>query len=245
MGGVVRARLSPFFPYYGSAWSKARKLPAPSFDVVEPFAGAAGYSTFYGVRRALLIDADPIIAELWKYLIRVTADEIMALPEMPEVGDHVDNYSVPQEAKWLIGFWLNRGSATPKKSRTAYSSRCDGAQLNWGRKAKERIASQLPAIAEWRVIEGGYENAPHECRSWFVDPPYADKGKFYRVKFDSFAELAAWCLSRQGELIVCEAEGADWLPFVSLGQFKSSTGKSSEAIYIRGAAQGLLFEEAA
>lgn len=225
--------IKPLFPYYGSKWNIARHYPAPEGCVVEPFAGAAGYSCFYGVRQAILIDKDPIIAGLWQYLIGASSSEIMSLPDMPEVGDSVDNYRIPQEAKWLIGFWLNRGSATPKKSRTAYSARSDRGQLNWGQRAKERIASQLPRIAEWQVVEGSYEQAPACEATWFVDPPYGDKGRFYRVGFSDFDHLGQWCLERRGTLIACEGDGADWLPFRPLGTFKSSKGRAAEVAYIR------------
>jgi hypothetical protein len=236
MGGPIK----PMFPYYGSKWNIARYYPQPRHDLaVEPFAGAAGYASFYGVRRALLIDKDPIIAGLWRYLISVSACEIMDLPEMPEVGDTVDNYTIPQEAKWLIGFWLNRGSAQPKKSRTAYSARTDRAQLNWGRRAKERIASQLDRIREWEVIEGEYNQGPDLTADWFVDPPYGDKGRFYRIQFSDFHNLARFCLSRRGLVIACEGPGADWLPFTPLGSFKSSKGRADEMAYISGAANDL------
>jgi len=221
------------FPYYGSKWNIARYYPAPTTDlVIEPFAGGAGYASFYGCRRALLIDKDPIIAGLWSYLIKVTAAEIMALPEMPEVGDHVDNYQIPQEAKWLIGFWLNRGSAQPKKSRTAYSARTDRAQLNWGASAKERIAGQLPLVSGWQAREDSYEGAPDVSATWFIDPPYGDKGKFYRVPFSAFEGLGRWCKGRSGVTIVCEGPGATWLPFQPIGSFKSSKGRADEWAYI-------------
>jgi hypothetical protein len=236
--------IKPMFPYYGSKWNIARYYPQPRHALlIEPFAGGAGYASFYGARKALLVDKDPIIAGLWRYLIRATPSEIMALPELPSVGDCVDDYPIPQEAKWLIGFWLNRGSAQPKKSRTAYSARTDRAQLNWGLRAKERIASQLPRIAEWEVMEGSFEDAPDDLADWFVDPPYGDKGKFYRVQFDEFSRLAAFCRSRRGMLIACEGPGADWLPFRPLGSFKSSKGRADELAYISGAAD--LFDQAA
>lgn len=225
--------MRPMFPYYGSKWNIARHYPGPTTSlVVEPFAGGAGYASFYGAKQVLLIDKDPIIAGLWSYLIKTTPAEIMALPEMPEVGDHVDNYQIPQEAKWLIGFWLNRGSAQPKKSRTAYSARTDRAQLNWGSRAKERIAEQLPLIAGWQAIEGSYESAPDDFATWFVDPPYGDKGKFYRVPFSAFDELGRWCKQRQGFTIACEGPGAAWLPFEPVGSFKSSKGRADEWAYI-------------
>jgi hypothetical protein len=228
MGG-----LRPFFPFYGSKWNIARHYPEPASGlVVEPFAGGAGYSTFYGCSDVMLFDADPIIAGVWSYLIGATTAEIMALPEMPEVGDSVDNYALPQEARWLIGFWLNRGSASPKKSRTAYSARTDRAQLNWSLKAKERIASQLPALAGWRVKNAPYNAAPETSATWFVDPPYGDKGKFYRVKFNDFHSLGEWCRRRQGRLIACEGPGASWLPFTELGSFKSTKGRAAEVVCI-------------
>jgi hypothetical protein len=160
----------------------------------------------------------------------------MALPELPEVGDSVDNYALPQEAKWLIGFWLNRGSAQPKKSRTAYSARTDRAQLNWGPRAKARIATQLDEIAGWSVREGSYETAPDVEATWFVDPPYGDKGKFYRVGFNDFPALGRWCRERTGTVIACEGPGADWLPFEPLGSFKSSLGRATEYVFVREAA---------
>ncbi len=225
--------LRPFFPFYGSKWNIARHYPAPARGpVVEPFAGAAGYSTFYGCSDVALVDADPVIVGIWSFLIRATAFEIMALPELPEVGDSVDNYALPQEAKWLIGFWLNRGSAQPKKSRTAYSARTDRAQLNWSLKAKQRIAQQIEAIRGWTVREGQYHAAEDLRATWFVDPPYGDKGKFYRVKFSEFEALGSWCRSRRGKVIACEGPGATWLPFEDLGSFKSSKGRATEVVFV-------------
>lgn len=227
--------MRPFFPYYGSTWNRARYLPPPRHQLVrERFAGSAGYSLFYNCPRVDLTDKDPLVAGLWAYLMRASATEIMALPEIPEVGDNVDNYAIPQEAKWLIGFWLNRGSAQPKKSRTAYSARTDKAQLNWGAKAKERIASQLPILAGWTIREGNYDEGPADECTWLIDPPYVDKGKFYREKFSGHADLGRWCRSLPGSVIVLEGSGADWLPFFSLGEFKTSRGKSEERVWLSG-----------
>ena len=228
--------MRPFFPFYGSKWNIARHYPPPRDGlVVEPFAGGAGYASFYGCREVLLIDADPVVSGLWAWLVRASAEEVMGLPEMPEVGDNVDNYAITQEAKWLIGFWLNRGSASPKKSRTAYSARTDRAQLNWGRRAKERIAAQLPLLAGWRVLAGGYDHAPDVEATWFIDPPYGDKGRYYRVGFSDFPALGEWARSRRGEVVACEGPGATWLPFAPLGSYKTSRGRSDEWVWHRGA----------
>jgi len=226
--------MRPFFPYYGSTWNRARYLPPPRHTTVrECFAGSAGYSLFYDCPRVDLIDKDPVIAGLWSYLMRVTQSEIMMLPELPEVGDCVDNYVIPQEAKWLIGFWLNRGSAQPKKSRTAYSARTDKAQFNWGSRAKERIAGQLSILEGWTIKEGAYDDAPSsDISTWLIDPPYIDKGKFYRAGFNEHEQLGMWCKNLNGQTIVLEGAGADWLPFRSLGEFKTSKGKSEEKVWL-------------
>ena len=225
--------LRPFFPYYGSKWNVARHYPAPApGPVVEPFAGSAGYATFHGCPDVLLLDADPHIAGVWDFLIRATPAEILSLPELPHAGDSVDDHPLPQEARWLIGFWLNRGSARPKRTRTAFSTRADRHQLTWGSRAKARIASQIDAIRGWRVLNAPFHAAPDVEATWFVDPPYGDKGRFYRIGFDGFADLGDWCRSRRGRVIACEGPGADWLPFVELGSFKSSRGRATEMVCV-------------
>lgn len=240
--------MRPFFPYYGSKWNIARHYPKPAHDlVIEPFAGSAGYATFYDCLRVHLVDADPIITGVWSYLIKSSAADIMSLPEMPEVGDCVDNYAISQEAKWLIGFWLNRGSATPKKSRTAYSARGDKAQLIWGPRAKKRIASQLPAIRDWTVTQGSYaDSIPNAHATWYVDPPYGDKGRYYRKQFADFDHLGRWCTERRGMVVVCEGFGATWLPFRPLGDFKTTLGRAKESVFVQGAmTERTLFEAVA
>lgn len=237
MANPSGGRLKPFFPYYGSKYSMAMRYPAPvpGLPVVEPFAGSAGYSCWHGQGDVLLVDADPVIAGVWDYLIRVSEGEVMSLPELPGPGDSVDDHpGLPQEARWLIGFWLNRGSSMPKKSRTAYSARNDRSQLNWGPRAKERVASQVGAIRSWKVECGSYESCPDVEAVWFVDPPYVEKGRHYRRKFSAYGDLAAWCASRKGAVVACENEGADWLPFSPLGRFKSTRGTTSEAVWLSG-----------
>src|SRR6266702_1498684 len=107
---VGAARLPPFFSFYGSKWQLARRYPAPRHDViVEPFAGSAGYSIQYPSRQVVLLELDPVIAGTWQYLISAREREIRSLPlEM--------NDGLPQEARWLIGWWLNKGGAYPAKT---------------------------------------------------------------------------------------------------------------------------------
>lgn len=141
-----------------------------------------------------------------------------------------------QDGKVVMDFgtpvrWMGM---TPQQAADLASQLMKWARL-MGRKAKERIVSQMPLIEEgWTITQGGYDRAPDEAATWLIDPPYQDKGKHYRFPLSDFAPLAAWVRSRPGLTIVCEQHGADWLPFQPLGSFKSTRGRTEEVAYIAG-----------
>lgn len=230
--------MKPFFTFYGGKWRAAPHYPAPKKDVIiEPFAGAAGYSVRYPRNKVILIEKDPIIASLWRYLIQVKDSEIRALP-LIGIGQTVDDLQICQEAKSLIGFWLNKGAASPCKSPSAWMRKGTHTTSFWGEAIRERIASQVASIAHWSVIEGDYTQAPDLEATWFIDPPYANAGKLYRhsSKNINYTALGDWCKSRKGQVIVCENDGATWLPFRFFMATKSLEGsrgkaKSQEAIW--------------
>lgn len=241
--------LRPFFPYYGSKWLLAPRYEAPRFDrIVEPFAGGAGYSLRYPSRDVVLCDLDPIICALWRYLIGASRKEILALPLM-ELGQSTDDLSVCQEAKWLIGFWLNPASANGGNKTLSKWSRQNLIERPgsvWSARTRSRIARQVPAIRHWTVIEGNYADLDvSEPATWFVDPPYQAAGRHYRKgsKDIDFAHLGAWCRSLPGQVAVCENDGADWLPFepVHSGRSQVKGRKSAEVVYLQGASQQTLW----
>ena len=219
-------KLRPFFGYFGGKWRDAVKnYPAPKYQtIVEPFAGSAGYSLRYADHRVVLCELDPVIAAVWRYLTSVSAAEILAIPDIPS-GSTVDDLKVCEEAKWLVGLWLNRATAYPRKSPSRWMR--DGIRPGsfWGERVRRTIATQLQYIRHWEVHNCSYQAAPvHEPATWFIDPPYMEAGRHYRfgaAQLD-FDELASWCQARPGEAIVCENEGATWLPFRHLGSFKTT-----------------------
>lgn len=228
--------LRPFWSYYGSAWGKTRRgaYPRPVFDtIVEPFAGAAGYSCHHPDRNVVLCDLDPTIAGLWRYLIRVSASEVLALPDVPPDGD-VASLAVCEEARWLIGWWCGRARPRVATSATSWVERYGKAStaLFWGHAARERIAEQVEAIRHWRVFECDYRDAPVSGEAtWFVDPPYSSKaGAAYQCSNAGidFDDLGRWCWERSGQVIACEADGASWLPFSPCGSHRATRGASVE-----------------
>ena len=235
MGAPV-SQLRPFFGYFGGKWRDAlQSYPNPRHDtIVEPFAGSAGYSLRHHSKRIVLCEIDPTIAGIWNYLIKVSAKEVLAIPDVPANGT-VDDLELPAEAKALVGMWLNRGVARPRKSPSRWMR--DGIRPGsfWGERVRQTIASQLEQIRHWEIYNCSYENAPvADEATWFIDPPYVGAGHHYRhgASMIDFDRLAAWCRTRPGQVIACENEGAGWLPFRHLGSFKTTrSGRASKEVY--------------
>lgn len=233
-----RLKLRPFFSYFGGKWRSAPKYPTPIFDmIVEPFAGSAGYSLRYPEKKIVLLDKDPVIAGIWDYIIHVSEEEIARLPDL-EAGQHVDSLHVCEEARNLIGFWCNAGTPQPRKTLASWALTATS-QLFWGERVRARLIKQVPYIRHWEIFNIGYEECPDVEATWFVDPPYEDQGRHYTFSTIDFEHLASWCMSRSGQVTVCEAAGASWLPFVPFAEIKGTAGKhrkgsSSEVIWTNG-----------
>jgi len=231
--------LRPFFSFYGGKWRAAPRYPTPRYDtVIEPFAGSAGYSLRYYDRQVILVERDEKVFGTWDYLLKTSEQEILSLPDL-EPGQTVDDLTLCQEARWLIGWWLNKGTASPSKTPSAWMRQGTHDTSYWGLTVRERIASQLQYIRHWKIIHGIYADAPDIEATWFVDPPYQEAGKHYRYGSDQidYASLAEWCRYWQGQVIVCENVGAEWLPFepyINIKASESSRGGkvSKEAIWL-------------
>lgn len=231
--------LRPFWRYFGAKWKAAPSYPAPTHDViVEPFAGAAGYALRYPERQVILVEKNPIVAEVWRFLIGASSDEIRRIPRVERLDDLPA--STPQGARDLLGFVFGAGDTRPRPKMSPMVKRDGG----WNR---ERAAMQVERIKHWRLIEGDFTDAPDVEATWFVDPPYSvagaratepkDRGRVrYPFGADAidFDALAAWCRARRGQVMVCENAGASWLPFQPHGHGNSARpgGVSHEAVWI-------------
>ena len=213
------------FSYYGTKKRIASKYPEPNQGVIiEPFAGAAAYACTYPDRDIRLYDPYDKIADVWRYLIGASSSEILALPDI-QTGQKVTDFDLNPGAKALIGFCINPGSSCPKITASKRSK--------WPA-YKKRIADFVPKIKHWKFFQEAYIDIPNESATWFIDPPYQKAGKYYygHSKID-FSILGQWCRSRKGQVIVCENEGADWLPFRFLTEQQGSMQKNIEVIYVQ------------
>lgn len=211
-------KLAPMIPYYGSKHRLAKSYPEPRHGViVEPFAGGAGYALRYSERKVVLVERDARTAAVWRFLISATSDDILGLPLL-EPEQAIADLNLSAGAAALVGWWCNPGSGSGPGTKLYAWARSfwpDIPPKFWGAKCRARIAKQVAAINHWEIIEANYSDAPDIDATWYVDPPYQDMGKCYKHGSDDidFPALGQWCKSRKGQTIVCENEGADWLPF--------------------------------
>ena len=232
--------MKPFFTYFGGKYRAAPRYPSPTRKtIVEPFAGAAGYSLRHWRHDVVLCDLDEVVAGTWEYLIRVSTEEVLSLPLYDGSWNTLDDLTLPQEQKWLIGWWLNKGTSSPCKTPSKWMRESDNLGENyWGPGVRARIARQVEFIRHWKVIHGSYEDLPNWEATWFIDPPYQVAGRSYKQNSIDFPSLGDWCQRREGQAIVCENAGADWLPFEDFRNIKGTAGKgrtgvSKEVIYVK------------
>ena len=216
--------------YYGSKSKIAHLYPAPKHDnIIEPFAGTARYSYLYWTKQVTLVEKFDKIVRIWKYLQQASEKDILKLPDV-ESGEYIgDKYQyLCDEERWLIGFGINGGSSIPKKTAGSKS-------FNVWKRDKERIATNLHRIRHWNIILGDYTLAPDITATWFIDPPYFIQRKYYRYKDVDYVQLADWCKSRKGEVIVCENSDATWMDFQPLVNMKGQRRTTLECMWYRDA----------
>lgn len=215
------------FPFYGAKRKIVKYYPKPIYDtIIEPFAGSAGYSQEYYDKNVILIEIDKKIYSTWKYLIECSPQDILNLPILKK-GENLNNFNLLSiEEKYLLGFFLNPGSSTPKKS--------PGKFCKWDENARLKLSENIKKIKHWKIYNNSYEEAPDIEATYYIDPPYEIQGKWYmhNNKSIDYQKLGEWCQTRKGQVVVCENVGATWLPFEHLVELKGQKHKNTEVVWL-------------
>jgi len=204
------------FNYFGSKVSNAQKYPRPRYaTIIEPFAGGAGYSLLHWLSTVILLDKNPDVIRGWKYLIDTAPDDIRRLPLLKK-DQLVSQLNCEQEAKIMIG-WCCHMTVYPsnKLSNWGEENNEKGAGGYWGKSRREQMALIAKKVKHWTARIRDYREIDNIEATWFIDPPYTRGGEHYTYsnRDIDFDELAVWCRSRKGQVIVCERADATWLPF--------------------------------
>ena len=155
---------------------------------------------------------------MWDYVIKTSPEEILKLPLLGPFQTLNDlPASLPQEAKWLIGWWLAYAIPKPRNAYTNASREAllQGDSRTWTKRRRELIACTASLVKHWKIHCASYDSIEATDATWFIDPPYQCKaGRVYTHNDVNFEHLSEWCKSRQGQVIVCEnADSKAWLPF--------------------------------
>lgn len=218
------------FKYFGSKQRIAHRYPAPVHDrIVEPFAGAGAYAVHHRrVPEVLLIEKDRKIVDLWHRLLSMDAADILRL-ERPTPGDRSTE----------ILLLLAAGRTTRDTPDELVVSSRMAARID---PMLRRIASVVDECRHFQVVEGDYQDAPEIKATWFVDPPYTNPlggrwdrsrgGRYaYSYRGIDYSVLAEWCRNRAGQTIVCEMDGATWMPWNGIIETRDGSHRQSREVY--------------
>ena len=218
------------FSYYGTKKKIAKHYPKPHYDtIIEPFCGAAMYSLHDDnwQKNVILYDKYDKVYIAWKWLINSTIDDIKNLPDLTEKLN-LDQINISNEERILLGFYANPASAVPKKTVTQRGAK------SWERH-KNHLIDNLHKIKHWKIYNEDYKNIENKKATWFIDPPYQVGGQYYHSSSNNskidYNELKKWCLSREGEIIICENSNSNWMEFKPLIELKGQLHKTLEVYY--------------
>jgi site-specific DNA-adenine methylase len=214
------------FSYYGSKSKIAHKYPKPTHSlIIEPFCGAAHYSMLYHDRDVWLNDLHEPVFELWSWLIHdATESDILKLPTF-QPKQRIDMPPGPERT--LVAFQSNGGTETPRNVAGAFQS--------WAKGGRERLAAKVKLIKHWKITKLDYRDLPNVEATWFIDPPYQHGGHEYTVGGKDFDYNACreFCVSRNGQVIVCENTKADWMDFKPLTDIQGQRFRTTEAVWVK------------
>lgn len=212
------------FSYYGSKSKIVKLYPKPMYDtIIEPFAGSARYSLQYWDRNIVLIEKYEPLIKLWKWLQQITESDLDNLPRLKR-GEKISDFNLSDGEKLFLSYCVSEATTTGRNTVTERAS----TKVDYKIKTTKDI---LPKIKHWQIIHGEYFSIGNQTATWFIDPPYQRGGKHYPMNNIDYKSLAKWSKERQGQVLVCENDGADWLPFTDLKQYWGGIKRSTEVLY--------------
>lgn len=164
-------------------------------------------------------------------MIAATEEDISSLPDLKN-GDDIREILCEQVIKDLLGFSVALGVQNPHNIVTKWAGpRTDpNGYKRDGRVPQQKriLLKYCGKLTHWKITNQDFKSLPDIEATWFIDPPYVKGGKHYIENVIDYSELAAWCKSRRGQVIVCENNGADWLPFRPLVKSMGSKNRYSQ-----------------
>jgi site-specific DNA-adenine methylase len=223
--------------YFGSKVKSAHRYPAPRYHtIIEPFAGGAGYSLLHHTHDVILIDKSPDVIGAWQWLIAASRADVLALP-LIKPGQDVHELDAPPGGRLLISWCLSATSDRPRRISNHWSLK-PGSCSAWRADRRTQMATIAERIKHWSAFVADYSDLPNANATWFIDPPYSGVSAYPHHTID-YKYLASWSREREGQAIVCERDGATWLPFAPLYRMHTANAQNgmtrcAEAVWLGG-----------
>ena len=224
----------PLFKHFGSKWLSSKRLPPPEYDnIVEPFAGSAGYSLRHHTRQVLICESDPHLYSLWVWLVcYATETDIREMPINVPEGTDIRTLGLGEGQALLLKHWQRTNNVGNCWTISPWGS----LPGQWTANTRARVAEEIGAVKHWDVARDGLEiiRICTKAVTWFVDPPYQYNYQYKQPPID-YALLAARLRDARGQKIVCEAvcpktgKVPDWLPFVPWAERVTSRRKANQS----------------
>lgn len=241
----MKTSIGPLFKHFGSKWSASRRCdyetPLFGLPIVEPFAGAAGYSSIYSTFAVQLWDDDPNLLRLWPWLIQEAKEaDIREIPINVLEGTDIRTLGLKPGQSLLLKHWQRTNNCGNCWSISPWGNKPG----QWTANTRARVAEEVHAVKHWQWKKPNWT----QSGTYFVDPPYLYNYR-YRFAADSFdfADLARKVADIPADslVIACEAtcpktgRVPDYLPFETSHRQVTSRRKtnnhhhSTELVYVR------------
>lgn len=225
----------PLFKWFGSKWSVSKHYPAPKFDeIVEPFAGGAGYSLRYHTKRVTLAESNQHVYQLWRWLIDdATEAAIREIPTNIPEGTDIRDLGLDRGQSLLLKNWQRTNNVGNCWTVSPWGNKSG----QWTENTRARVASEFHLVKHWHVVQDAFSLMSSQAedrtdRTWFVDPPYMFNYQ-YRSRPVDYEKLSQIVLDLPGQVVACEAichktgQVPSWLPFREFRCVVTSRRKST------------------
>jgi len=208
--------------------------------IIEPFAGSAGYSCLYHRSEIHLYEKNKKVFESLSFLINASRGDILSLPILKPT-ETVNDFDIPDAAKYIIGFWCNPGCSKPATRLSSWGKQKQTSHPEspsfWGNSRRKILSETVTHIKHWTVYNNDYNDAFRDIgpATWFIDPPYQKMGYAYKNRNINYESLGTICTKLNGHVIACENADADWLPFRKLTEHhgvRKTKKKNVEVLWV-------------
>lgn len=227
-------KVGPFFKWFGSKWSSAKRYPKPEFPlIIEPYGGGAGYSCNNAELSVIIMENHPRLIDLWSWLIsEASPSNIMEIPINVPEGTDIRTLGLSYGQQLLLKTWQRTNNVSECWTISQWGNKPG----QWTASTRSRLAEEVEAIKHWKLFTNfdfnhhGVSNA-----TWFIDPPYQFNYNYGCKNFD-FSKLAEFVntLPDNNQIIACEAIGKNgevpnYLPFKFNHESVTSRRKESQS----------------